>query len=89
MFNQDITSTRGFLELPTMFGITMQTSRTKKLLAQPTAIVNQTRLHTRVPYKYYTRTTQNFISTCQLPRVGSSMLKNYGDSGPDSTPDSP
>jgi hypothetical protein len=25
----------------------------------------------------------------QLPRVGSSMLRDYGDSGPDSSPDSP
>jgi hypothetical protein len=49
---------RGFLELPTTFGITMQTSCTTRFLVQPTAIVNQTRLfHTRVPFKYYTHTT--------------------------------
>jgi hypothetical protein len=42
----------------TTFGITMQTSCTKKLLVQPTAIVNQTRLlYTRVSYKHYTLTT--------------------------------
>jgi hypothetical protein len=62
MFNQGITSMRGFRNYQTTFGITMQTSCTKKLLVQPTATANQTWLYTRVPYQYYTRTTQNFIS---------------------------
>jgi hypothetical protein len=62
MFNQDITSMRGFQNYQTTFGITMYTSCTKKLLVQPTATANQTRLYTRVPYKYYTCTTQTFIS---------------------------
>jgi hypothetical protein len=53
----------GFQGYQTTFGITTQTSCTKKLQVQPTAIVNQTRLlYTRVPYKHYTLTTQNFIS---------------------------
>jgi hypothetical protein len=69
----------------------MQTSCIKgRLLVQPTTKTNQKQLHTLgVPYNYYTRTTQHFIPTYQLPRVGSSMPKNYGDSGPDSTQDSP
>jgi hypothetical protein len=62
MFNEDITLMRGFQNYQTMFGITMQTSCTKKLLVKPTATANQTRLYTRVPYKYYTCTTQTFTS---------------------------
>jgi hypothetical protein len=53
----------GFQNYQTTFGITMQTNCTTRFLVQPTAIVNQTRLlYTRVPYKHYTLTTQNFIS---------------------------
>jgi hypothetical protein len=74
-----------------MFGITTQTSCTKKLLVQPTAIANQTRLwYTRVPFKYTTLVRlRTLFPTYQLPRVGSYTLRDYGDSGPDSTPDSP
>jgi hypothetical protein len=47
-----------FLNYQTTFGITMQTSCPTRFLVQPTAIANQTRLfYTRVPFKYYTRTT--------------------------------
>jgi hypothetical protein len=89
MFNQGITSMRGFRNYQTMFGVTMQTSCTKKLLVQPTTIANQTRLYTRVPTTTTLVRLRILFPTYQLPRVGSSMLKDYGDSGPNSTPDSP
>jgi hypothetical protein len=88
MFNQGVTSMRGF-RIPTTFGITMQTSGTKKLLVQPTATANQC----GCTLGFLTNTTlvrlRILFPTYQLPRVGSSMLRDYGDSGPDSTPDSP
>jgi hypothetical protein len=63
MFNQGITSMRGFRNYQTTFGITTQISCTRKLLVQPTAITNQPRLlYTRVPFNYYTLTTHNCIS---------------------------
>jgi hypothetical protein len=41
MFKSSITLMRGFQNYQTMFGITTQTSYTKKLLVQPTAVGNQ------------------------------------------------
>jgi hypothetical protein len=68
----------------------MQTGYTKKPLVQPTTIVNQTWWYARIPYKYPTLTTQNFIFPhASFLGLGSSILRDYGDSDPDSIPDSP
>jgi hypothetical protein len=63
MFNPGITSLRGFQNYQQQLDLQCRLAATTRFLVQPTAIVNQTQLwYTRVPYKHYTLTTQNFIS---------------------------
>jgi hypothetical protein len=89
MFNQGITSMRGFRNYQTTFGVTLQTSCTKKLLVQATATANQR----GCTLGFLTNTTlvrfRILFPTYQLPTVGSPMLEDNGDLGPDSTPDLP
>jgi hypothetical protein len=70
-----------------LLGLQCRLAAQKKLLAQPTTTTNQ---HTLGFLKTITFVRlRTLFQTYQLPRVGSSMPKNYGDSGLDSTPDSP
>jgi hypothetical protein len=64
MFNQGITSWKGFRD-PHIhtWGYNAVELHKVKLLVQPTSKTNQTWLHKLgVPYEYYTRTAQNFIT---------------------------
>jgi hypothetical protein len=61
MFNQGITLLRVFRITKQHLELQCRMVATTRFLVQPTAIVNQTwLLRTRVPYKHYTLTTQNF-----------------------------
>jgi hypothetical protein len=69
-----------------LLGLQCRLAARKKLLVQPTTKTNQTQLHT---LGFLTTMTlvrlKTLLQTYQLPRVGSSMSKDYGVSGPDST----
>jgi hypothetical protein len=61
MFNSGITLMRVFRITKQHLGIQCRLVATTRFLVQPTAIDNPTwLLRTRVPYKHYTLTTQNF-----------------------------
>jgi hypothetical protein len=63
MFNPGITSTRVFRITKQHLEIQCRLAATTRFLVQLTTIVNQKWWwYTRVPYKHYTLTTQNFIS---------------------------
>jgi hypothetical protein len=61
-----------------------------RFLVQLTAMVNQKLLwYTRVPYNTTLLMAQNLISHVPTSKGGVFHTKGYGDSGPDSIPDSP
>jgi hypothetical protein len=63
MFNPGITSMRVFRITKQHLELQFRLAAITRFLVQLTAIVNQKRLwYTRVPYKHYTLTTQNYIS---------------------------
>jgi hypothetical protein len=90
MFNQGSTSIESFQNYQQHLGLQGRLAAMTRFLVQLTAITDQKWSgYTRIPHNTAFLQLRLLFPMDQLPRVGSSTLRDYGDSGPDSIPDSP